>query len=78
MNALILLLSPIGRWLAGGLVISAALWGAYNHVKGLGYAECKSQWDAANAKNIRDGAAARSRGERDAARGVRDGYDRDK
>ena len=71
------LFSPLGRSLAGGLAVSLALWGAYTYVKGQGYAECKAQWNAANANNILRGNAARADGEHDAASGVRDGFDRD-
>jgi hypothetical protein len=72
-----LLFSPLGRSLAGGLVALLALWGAYHHVKGKGYAECKIEWNAANASNILKGNAARADGERGAATGLRDGFDRD-
>lgn len=75
---LALILSPIGRYVGGALLISAALWGTYEYVKGAGYDQCKSEWSAANAKNIIKGSAARADGERDAAGGVSDGFDRDK
>lgn len=72
------LFSPLGRWIAGVAIALTALCGAYYHVKGTGYAECKSEWNAANANNIVKGTAARADGERDAADGVPDGFDRDK
>lgn len=71
------ILSPLGRYVAGGLVALVALWGAYQHVKGKGYAECKTEWNAAEARAILDGNRSRADGERDAASGVRDGFDRD-
>ena len=71
------ILSPLGRALSSGLAISLALLGAYTYVKRQGYAECKSEWNAANASNILRGNAARADGERDAASGLRDGFDRD-
>lgn len=74
---LALILSPIGRYVGIGLAVSVALWWGYAHVKGIGYAECKSEWNAANVKVIEDGSAARRDGDSDAARGVPDGFDRD-
>jgi hypothetical protein len=72
------ILSPIGRYVAGALIALTALWGAYHYIKGTGYAQCKVEWNAANANAIIKGADDRAGGERDAADGVRDGFDRDK
>lgn len=67
----------IGRYLIiFGVISGAATW-AYYHVKGTGYAECKHEWDIANARAVIEGHNARAAGERDAADGVRDGHDRD-
>lgn len=72
------LLSPVGRYLAGAAVIIAALAGAYFWIKGVGYAECKADWNAAEIRAVERGEAARRDAERDVDRGVSDDFDRDK
>jgi hypothetical protein len=72
------LLSPIGRWLIGAGVIIAALTAAYFYLKGVGYAQCKADWDAAIAEGIERGNEARSDAERDVDSGrLRDNWNRD-
>lgn len=73
------LLSPIGRYLAGAAVIIAALTGAYFWIKGVGYDQCKAEWNEAERAAIERGLDARRDAERDVDRGVSDDkYDRDR
>lgn len=72
-------LSPIGRYLAGAAVIIAALVGAYFWIKGVGYAQCKADWIAADRAAIERGLGNRRDADRDVDSGrVRDRFDSDK
>ena len=67
MNVLALLISPVGRVIAGGLVIIAALGGLY--VKGYsdGKQHVQAKWDGAVRAAIEQGETARADAERDIA-----------
>lgn len=76
-SPLALLLSPLGRWLAAAGVALALLSGLYLKGRSDGYASCKADWQAAERRAVEDGRASRDAGERDAASGLRDDFDRD-
>lgn len=57
--------TKLGRGLALGAVALAALAWAYFHVKGIGYAECKAEWDRAEQAQIERGSGAREEAERE-------------
>lgn len=64
-------LSPVGRWVAGIVVVLALLGGIYLKGRSDGYASCQSKWDAAEQAALKRGSDARLSAERDVAGGVR-------
>jgi hypothetical protein len=77
-SPLALLLSPVGRWLAAAGLALALLSGLYLKGRFDGHASCKADWAAAEERAAQAGRDARDAGERDAARGLPDGFDRDR
>jgi hypothetical protein len=69
--------SRTGAYVLGGVALVACLTFGYQHVKGIGYAECRVDWEKAEraAKDLGDD--ARRDGARDVERGVRDKFDGD-
>ena len=82
MAVLSFLLSPVGRWLAGGLAILAVLGLIYAKGYNDGSARIQAKWDAAVQAAIDKGNTARTDAtgdvERDPDGGLRDNYNRDK
>lgn len=64
-------LSPVGRWVAGALVVLALLGGIYLKGRSDGYSSCKTKWEAAEQAALKRGSDARISAERDVASGVR-------
>ena len=82
MNVLAFFLSPLGRWLAIGLVVVAAFSGAYLKGHSDGASAVQAKWNAATQAAIAKAEKARADAEsaidREPAGGVRhDKYDRD-
>lgn len=77
MTYLAFFLTPLGRWVGGAVAALAVLMVAYYHVKGIGYAECKVEWQRAESEAIKRGRDARTGAERDVDSGVLNGHDRD-
>ncbi len=58
-------LSPLGRWVAGALLIAALLGGIYTKGYSDGKQNVQSKWDAAVQAAIQRGTNARTEAERD-------------
>lgn len=84
MSAIAFLLSPLGRWLGGALLVGAAVLGIYMKGHSDGKAVVQAEWDAAVDRAAKRGEQARTDAERSVgdkpdADGMRnDPYNRDR